>query len=108
MINTSEQMPACYSEGNWDGLRSDLLIFKTTRNLHFIGYAYEHEDRNRKIYTWCDQDGYEVTGTVDEWYEVDKISCRKYYLEVDKPIFLEVNPGSIKFKCKGDEEWQTL
>ena len=51
-ISTDEQLPMCYSTGNWDGKKSDNFIGETITGKQFLGCCYEGTMDGSKFFVW--------------------------------------------------------
>ena len=61
-----DNKPICFENGDYPGLKSKLLILKTSRNIFFIGFAYE-VDGDYDFYTSINDN---IINNVVEWMDV--------------------------------------
>jgi hypothetical protein len=58
--------PSCFERGNWDGLRSDLLLIVTSEGEFEIGTAYGGIMDGREFLNFYDKRDYEIEN-VTHW-----------------------------------------
>jgi len=74
-ISTDEQLPMCYSTGNWDGKQSDLFLAETITGKKFIGQCYEGFMDGSAFFDWyqvdeVNQNDWLITETVSRWLPI--------------------------------------
>ena len=74
-IYTDEQLPMCYSTGNWDGKKSDNFIGETITGKQFIGCCYEGIMDGSKFFDWyqvdeVNENEWTINETVSRWLPI--------------------------------------
>ena len=74
-ISTDEQLPMCYSTGNWDGKKSDNFIGETITGKQFLGCCYEGTMDGSKFFDWyqvdeINENDWTINETVSRWLPI--------------------------------------
>jgi hypothetical protein len=59
-IPIEEELPMCYQSGDWDGLKSDVVICKDKNWNVDLAHCYEVFLDGTKFYEWYDVDDFEL------------------------------------------------
>lgn len=65
-IEVKDEIPLAYQSGDWDGLRSDLVLAKNKNGKLFIARTYEGNINGNKFCDWADSKDWLLDDIV-EW-----------------------------------------
>ena len=74
-LSVDEELPICYSTGNWDGKQSDSFLAETITGKKFIGQCYEGFMDGFVFFDWyqvdeVNQNDCLITETVSRWMKI--------------------------------------
>lgn len=62
--------PVCYKCGDWDGLKSDQILFKDTNNHCFVGTCYEGTMNGSYFFDVYDENGFKYNKANLQWANI--------------------------------------
>jgi hypothetical protein len=66
-ISVKDRLPICFGRGNWDGLRSDLVLTIDNKGDINIALVYNGFMDGSEFENWYTKNDYEVENEVTHW-----------------------------------------
>lgn len=72
LIPITDEKPLTYESGEWDGLRSDLVLVKNNKDNYCVGRLYCGRIDGSEFEDWYTDDDYEIQGEIVGWQKLPR------------------------------------